>query len=222
MADRPILFSAPMVRALLAFTKAHSRRPLYALRKGNFKRQMRAVGIVNYPPPPLSLADAMDHFYDLRRMYAVGDRLWVREAFRFDEAVDRLSPSKCSPAIPIQYQSDGLLHAAGFIRFKPGRLRASMHMPRWASRLTLTVTDVRVQRLQDISEEDAIAEGVTLLPSGRYHCGFDEDGEITCKSPITAYANLWNSINGDGAWMNNPWVVAYSFTVERRNIDAEG
>lgn len=214
MADRPILFSAPMVRALLAGTKTQTRRLL--------KPQ---------PGPDGVYSDIRSAKRALR--IVKGDWLWVREAWRTSIAADTKKPSALEVpgggfGWPVWYGADGGAvtwrgsndGGEGFVT--PGKIRPSMFMPRWASRLTLTVTEVRGQRLRVISEEDAIAEGVTLLPSGRYHCGFDEDGEITCKSPVTAYANLWNSIKGDGAWMSNPWVVAYSFTVERRNIDAEG
>lgn len=150
---------------------------------------------------------------DIPILIKIGDRLWVREAFSYSWSVK--DDTEARHPMPVGYWADDNPDRGDWSKPKP-----SIHMPRWASRITLTVTDVRVQRLQEINEEDAIAEGVTRLGSGRYHCGFDEQGEITCKSPVTAYANLWNSINGDGAWMNNPWVVAYSFTVERRNIDA--
>lgn len=101
------------------------------------------------------------------------------------------------------------------------RIRPSIHMPRWASRLTLTVTDVRVERLQDISEADAIAEGcpVSTMPGTIGHplcpVGFNEMG-----TPIYWFRELWNSINGPDAWDANPWVVALTFDVARRNIDA--
>jgi hypothetical protein len=94
----------------------------------------------------------------------------------------------------------------------PGKHRQAMHMPHWASRLTLTVTDVRVERLQDISEEDAKAEGVS-----------DEftDYELYGQSqPYRfGYSSLWNLINGEGAWQANQFVAAYSFSVEKQNID---
>src|SRR5690606_30206629 len=114
-----------------------------------------------------------------------------------------------------------------------GRLRRGIHMPRWASRLTLHVPEVRVQRLQEISEADAIAEGVEQqvvecadgvernLWFGTPHVG----GE----SPVNAYADLWDSINNPhgycaedqpNGWEANPWVVALTFTVEHANIDA--
>nr|WP_018009330.1 hypothetical protein [Sinorhizobium medicae] len=89
-------------------------------------------------------------------------------------------------------------------------------MPPWASRLTLIVTDVSVERLQDISEADAIAEGIErskdfpdrfMTPAGDY------------AVPIVAYQRLWESINGPGSWEANPWVAAYTFTVIKQNID---
>ncbi|TVR07398.1 MAG: hypothetical protein EA385_12925 [Salinarimonadaceae bacterium] len=92
-------------------------------------------------------------------------------------------------------------------------------MPRWASRITLLVTDVRVQRLQEISEEDAIAEGVE--PFGRPGVAFVKLADAqTYSTPRGCFAALWNSINGTGAWEANPWVAAYSFDVIRQNVDA--
>jgi len=97
-------------------------------------------------------------------------------------------------------------------------------MPRWASRLTLTVTDVRIQRLHDISEADAEAEGIERLKSGR---GFYDPtaskaavrfGEWT-STARQGFSRLWISIHNTGAWDENPWVVALTFTVEKRNID---
>lgn len=107
-----------------------------------------------------------------------------------------------------------------------GKTRVSIHMPRRASRLTLTVTDVRVQRLQEISEVDAIAEGV--IWSDRWK-GFVVPGvehpnkDFPVLSRPTAremYGALWDAINGSGAWLGNPWIIGLTFTVEHRNIDA--
>jgi hypothetical protein len=78
-------------------------------------------------------------------------------------------------------------------------------MPRWASRITLEITDVRVERLQDISEEDAIAEGVKWFSSGAVECpGMPE-------TPVDAYRSLWEKISGSGSWEKNPWVWCISF-----------
>jgi hypothetical protein len=113
--------------------------------------------------------------------------------------------------VAVWYEADGKGPATDL--HMPGKHRQAMHMPRWASRLTLTVTDVRVERLQDISEEDAKAEGVS-----------DEftDYELYGQSqPYRfGYSSLWNLINGEGAWQANPFVAAYSFEARRQNIDA--
>jgi hypothetical protein len=110
--------------------------------------------------------------------------------------------------------------------------RVSIFMPRWASRLTLTVTDVRVERLQDCSHADAMAEGIncyTFYPSddhplcdGYTHIYPDDKESVLHPSAKEAYAALWDSINGNrkgASWEANPWVVAISFTAQQRNID---
>lgn len=97
-----------------------------------------------------------------------------------------------------------------------GPWRPGIHMPRWASRLTLTVTSVRVQRLQDISEEDAIAEGVDAVSMA-------DAPRQTAWSRRQDFAQLWDSINGKhpcAAWSDNPWIVALTFSVTKQNIDA--
>lgn len=225
MTDRPILFSAPMVRALLSGIKTQTRRtlPPHIVRYGEFDGPGLYHPTVirkgeEAPGPETYGIWARDGAWASKLPIRPCDRLWVREAWRAGKGYDAYPPREMSHW-PVHYEADGKPEADDDMGMN-GRMRASMHMPRWASRLTLTVTDLRVQRLQEISEADAISEGVSPLASGRYHCGFDEDGEITCKSPITAYAWLWNRINGDDAWGTNPWVVAYSFTVDRRNIDA--
>lgn len=84
-------------------------------------------------------------------------------------------------------------------------------MPRWASRLTLEVVSVHVERLQDIGEADAIAEGVSQHPAGRWSAGDAQSGD-TAKA---AYRLLWNSINGRGSWDENPWVWVITFRTLR-------
>lgn len=151
MADRPIIFSSPMVRALLAGTKTQTRR-LLKPQPGDMDR-------------PFAMEDGTWHVTDSRGCnmsplpvrYAVGDRLWVREAFIGARGYDDDPPSRFGNK-PIWYCADGAPDREKWWHLS-NRLRPSIHMPRWASRLTLTVTEVRVQRLQEISEEDAIAEG---------------------------------------------------------------
>ncbi len=218
MSDKPILFSAPMIRALPDGRKTQTRRILNPQPHAQFISAEISAERLTFCPA--LLFETPTHKM-LRRLARPGDRLWVREAWKTAAAYDDLRPSQMGGEEPIQYQADGAHQTWGYPAIsKIGRLRPGIFMPRWASRLTLIVTDVRVQRLQEINDEDARAEGMTPLPSGRFHCGHDEEGEITCKSPVTAFAWLWNSINGEDAWQRNDWVAVYTFTVHRCNIDA--
>jgi hypothetical protein len=204
MADRPILFSAPMVQALIAGRKTQTRRVL--------------------KPPYGTMEYCADRTW--RPIYTKafrGDRLWVREAVALVGTVD---PQW------VLYRADGYEAECarhGFDKPYPSepRWRPSIHMPRWASRLTLTVTEVRVQRLKDISEADAVAEGCIMDPEPDEYGGHmpaeiahENGGDIGWDNARDWFADLWESINGPDAWEANPWVVAISFTVQQGNIDA--
>jgi hypothetical protein len=229
MADRPILFSGPMVRALLEGRKTQTRRVMNPQppRGDHYGKDIMDWGLSGIYQDDENTAphrwwldvqtDVDDNSHreiDLR--FAPGDRLWVREAFSYETLdVDR------NGFMPPWYWADGNPSSGDFTKPKP-----SMHMPRWASRITLTVTEVRVQRLQEISESDAIAEG-SIIPGrhGPYYTAQDaEDGKGRVGfSADDLYRKLWDSLNaarGFG-WDANPWVVAVTFTVEHRNIDAE-
>lgn len=238
MTDRPIIFSAPMVRALLAGRKTQTRRilkpqpvqhaPDLAFTWGKF------TGL--WPDDWFGNGGEIDDALP----YAVGDRLYVREAwncFSFSQDGEVAWPAK---RIPTKREFDELaeLGVRGDYQivyaesdrarehFADQKWRPSIHLPRWASRLTLTVSDVRVQRLQAISEEDCIAEGPKLR--GWADFGYmsalngpmvETDQPHVSATPRTWYRELWDSLHGDGAWDENPWVVALTFTVEKRNID---
>jgi len=240
MTDRPILFSGPMVRALLDGRKTQTRRlckvrtpmgkwvaitspdeELIELEPREFNK-----GFFNY-----ASTGGLSGPWPLR--FAKGDRLWVRETWQSLSQYDRATG-----------RGADLRYAASF-RPGPGfKWRVSIHMPRWASRLTLTVTDVRVQRLQEITAEDAQAEGATCRPNvtgfqsrepgwcmdwsqiGRPHRfaangGALTAGDICLGSARDAFANYWMKLNGEESWNANPWIVALTFTVEKRNIDHE-
>lgn len=221
MADRPIIFSAPMVRALLAGTKTQTRRLL--------KPQItQPFGGIFRDGADWWTGDSLtgEVIERLRIPYAPDDRLWVREQwsgpFSWRDMKPRDRATCGSPlALDVWYWADG----------NPGlgdweRPRTSIHMPRWASRLTLTVTEVRVQRLQEISAADAVAEGffnaaVTPICDGP---GCEADPVRLCSSdgcdvPVRWYRDLWTSLHGPGCWEANPWVVAVSFDVRKGNID---
>jgi len=235
MTDRPIIFSGPMVRALFDGRKTQTRRVL--------KPQP------GYMDRPFQMDDGSWHVADsqgcnmspLNVAYAPGDRLWVKEAWRCLDGLDPLSGSQMAhqcveeagyrkPWAPTQYEADGQrvnwYEVDPGFGVVPGRYRHARFMPRWASRLTLTVTDVRVQRLQDISEADAIAEGSWL---GRCPCRAMQERETTpigaafrqtwCHKHGDSFPTLWNSLHGPDAWDRNDWVAAISFDVHRCNID---
>lgn len=194
MADRPIIFSAPMVLALLAGRKTQTRRLL---------KRPGALAVANaWGAKTMSLPENAD----LLR-YHVGDRLYVREQWSAEHRF-RGIPIKLIRAgggSDVWYWADGDPEFGDWTKPKP-----SIHMPRWASRLTLTVTDVRVQRLQEISDQDAQAEGMTF-----------PEGMKWGADPVDAFSSLWDSLHGAGAWEANPAVVVLTFTVDRRNIDQE-
>ena len=205
MADRPIIFSAPMIHALLDGRKTMTRRVLKPQPKFGFKPWQDEDGSWMQS----GYGEAGNDPLDVR--YAVGEHLWVRESIIK------------TPAGIAYAASDQCHYGAG------GKLRAtpSIHMPRWASRITLTVTAVRVERLQDISEADAIAEGIQCnktLPEDTHRCWLvlGNNGRtdlLTSWDAKDVFRQLWHHIHGPGAWEANPWCAAISFTFEPRNID---
>jgi hypothetical protein len=183
-AGRSILFSGPMVRALLAGTKTQTRRAL---------RQ------------PLGT--------EPNRFGAPGERLWVREAFfafgrwdtRFNARKGRdewfFTDMTLASGLAYRYQADEGPGADPHARREAGAApawhkRNALFMPRVAGRIVLEIVSVRVERLQDISEGDALAEGIVL-----------DEGQ----TPVQAYRAVWERINGEGSWEANPlvWVVSF-------------
>lgn len=182
MKERPILFSALMVRAILAGRKTITRR---------------------LATSPLAKCQP-------------GDRLWVREAWRTIDSLDRYSPAqiaaKCAeagylgPWAPMLYLADRT--QMNWEQGDEGRIRASMNMPRWASRITLEVTGVKVERLQDITNTDAVAEGALEATDIPYV------GAMTGDMARVAFSLLWDTLHGKtgpASWEANPEVVAISF-----------
>lgn len=213
MADLPIPFSAPMVRALLREIEA----------PGTGKTQTRRT----HPPEPSFVPDGCHHadlggrpcWWDFwahdraetqrfKLPYAVGDRLYVREHWRTSDAYDDLTPSQMGGEEPVIYLADDAMETWGWGNsFVPGRFRQAMHMPRWASRITLLVTEVRVERLQDCSEADAVTEGII------WQDPTDEDRE---------WAKRYAEENGTDADIKGVWIApgtrqGWGMTQEERN-----
>lgn len=230
MADKPILFSGPMVRALLAGTKTQTRRTFKGVeevRPGYFHAFGSGGGIF------CDGEAEVKHWAPSYLRIAPGDRLYVREHWRAECTYDDVAPRDLTPdGQQWRYEADGLWSDRDAMTAAAGRFRQGMHMPRWASRLTLTVTDVRVERLQDISEADAQAEGITRIGAEYIARGSKEwesgpnfyqvdigGGTMNDATAVAVYMRLWDWINGEGASAANPWVAAYTFTVEHGNID---
>lgn len=206
--ERPILFSAPMVRALLDGRKTQTRRVV----KGDPVFVLPFIGRDNQPTHEFGLCLTHDRVINkhVRCPYGVpGDTLWVRESFA------KVWRDECPPATPddvdIEYRADtdGKAFAGDWpIEERDNedrpRWRPSIHMPRWASRITLRVTEVRVERLNEISHDDCWAEGTV--------CDIHGARKHTCCSGLTrGYRAIWETINGSGSWDRNPWVWAVSF-----------
>jgi hypothetical protein len=206
MTERPIIFNSEMVKAILEGRKTQTRRPIRPQpphwRWDHNEFDERCINIAS--------DDDKDGYYVICPFGKVGDRLWVRETWK--KLPDGRIGYKASPDETCQYGNFILIS-----NWKP-----SIHMPRWASRITLKITSVKVQRVQEITAEDCEFEGISgttksspvnRLPYEEYNCG----NGLVYGDPITAYLNLWNSIyDKTYPWESNPWV--WAITLERTNL----
>jgi hypothetical protein len=238
---RPILFSAEMIRALLDGRKVQTRRalkkqPLDILPMEGDRASREWIILEQREPESKGKV--------IRCRYgAPGDLLWARETHAI---VGNVDPGW------VLYRASGYENECRRHKFDSPppeseiTWKPSIHMPRWASRLTLRITNIRVERLQDISEADAIAEGVESLdscaPENRESCDFDSalcrrcgglrlymDGSSgaarfdvdcgECDTHAKRYRWLWEAINGPESWAANPWVWALTFDVIKANVD---
>ncbi|EPY6886561.1 hypothetical protein ACXEGV_004329 [Klebsiella quasipneumoniae] len=225
MTERGMIFNADMVRAILDGRKTQTRRimkpqPEPCPRGGHWWPS-------NVFKTMLHVEDEMQNgkggwgglVGDACPFGDVGDRIWVRETFQGPLFDYDLMDNYCKDPTPFEkpefcvYKADGVpapefydaddeLHCCW---------RPSIHMPRWASRILLEITDVRVERLNAISEEDARAEGI--IDGGCLNCG--EPEQCGCANPepdaTDAFAYLWQSIYGQDNWNANPWVWVIEF-----------
>jgi hypothetical protein len=209
MKELGIPFMAPMVRAVLANTKTQTRRIVNPQPPADIKE----FCAYHHPKPGHWLygwdeADKSLMEWSVRSPYgAPGDGLWVREAWRVVAEADSTPPRDLSQAHRVWFESDEP-HQPGF-----GKYRPAMFMCRWMSRINLVVTGVRIERLQDISETDAIAEGIEERVFGSDPCRWRVYGvpDTFTSCPVTSYQSLWESINGAGNWDTNPWVWVIEF-----------
>ena len=212
MKERPILFSAPMVRAIIDGRKTQTRRivkPQESIHgpcdDGNL--YWIPAAMQGDPDPNCKTVLAVN-----KCPYGIpGDRLWVRETHGFGWHDGVGGYSALRPSGKQHDRPDRVFYKADYPDDdeKHGKRcwRPSIHMPRWASRITLEVVDVRVQRLQDITEHDAEREGAATCD----HFADAKRGHPT-QPHETSFAWLWNKINGRDSWIANPWVWVVEFT----------
>lgn len=237
MKERPILFSGAMVRALLAGSKTQTRRavklphanPLGHWEPATFGGKDGGCTAAGETIPEQGGIWHTRTGESLACPYGQpGDHLWVRETFGYVSPDEFERPhAECN----VEYRADLPLGCTD----RPGswpvdecagdparpRWRPSIHMPRAASRILLEIASVRVERLHDISEVDAIAEGGRFVDFGKNKFGQQQPGWRCDRLPSSpddaldsakwAYANLWESINGAGSWDDNPWVWVVEF-----------
>lgn len=205
--ERPILFSGPMVRAILAGRKTQTRRIVKCL--GGYRRGDQWAGPANPSSGMLVYRDggAWDDSRDFPPKDPIamcpfgqpGDRLWVRETTGIVRYVGLVTAS-----LP----SQKLVYRADEPKEQPLRWKPAIHMLRSECRLVLELTDVRVERLNKISEADAYAEGIEI-PS---HKAFVSNGAPELRNEARCqFTELWESINGEGSWDANPWVWVVEF-----------
>lgn len=206
MKERPILFNAEMVNAILEGRKNQTRRvinpqPTFSNKTGfNWEKRGKTwmYGLGS------DYAETVRNFTRNCPVGRVGDRLWVREAFtdlsgtgiEHRDSKGKLQRYAYAADCPKGSYGDEARKEFG-IKWKP-----SIHMPRAASRITLEITKIRVERLNDISQEDAIAEGVPCIELGVI-------GELC----VAQFADIWESVYGADSWDANPWVWVIEFEV---------
>lgn len=262
MTDRGILYSGAMVRAQLAGTKTQTRRvlklPKVPTDLGEWEvSTVGGAGVTDGKGNPTVERPCLWYTRTgvvILARHQVGDRLYVREEWRTMANFDGLSPVKLGEryrnsiypekeaAVPVLFAADDARQGRWAdderTAWSPGRRRAGMHMPRWASRLTNIVTDVRIQRLHDLTEAEAIAEGVergvhpitgeidgwrdySIIHAGPHKGKKHPHAIAPWKNATLSYQSLWETLHQDEGerWADNPWVVATTFDVVRGNID---
>ena len=209
MKERGMIFNSEMVRAILDGRKTQTRRIMkeQPVLNGNFYEVFGSAwskGMTSIPAVP-------GHSLSTRCPFgAVGDRIWVRETFcpvddtqyGGEKWVDYRATPRYEASHPAGW--DSAPNDAEALKWRP-----SIHMPRWASRILLEITDVRVEQLNAISQEDAQAEGMELTGWRPTYSAPDSGGEV--MTPYDNFAELWSSIYGADSWRANPWVWVIEF-----------
>lgn len=200
MSEKPIAFSPPMVRAFRAGIKTQTRRILKKAQGPSLSVDYddeAGEAVLSWLTGPGPGYDVEEEILRVRPAYLPGDRLWVREGYSGPHSMASKPPRDWPQGSPIWYWADGNPEHGDWTKPKPG-----MFMTRWMAREFGECTEVRVERLQAISETDCIAEGCAgghgAIPGYAYSA-----------TPHEHYAHIWESLNGAGSWALNPWVWVY-------------
>ncbi len=233
MRARPILFSAPMIRALLAGRKTQTRRlvepqPLAVLAQpGDGKAPSHAI--INRAQKTGVIINEYGNEDWLRSPYGYpGDRLWVRETVRAEVVNDlayvRYIADNSLVLVENSQEAADEWHDMYCYRGKHGATVPSIHMPQWCSRMTLEITGIRIERLQNVTEQDALAEGAIPIECDHIRRSCEEIG-CYGDTARAAFRGIWESVDGnwesvdgnwesvDGNWDANPWVWVIEFKV---------
>lgn len=226
---RPILFSGAMVKAILDGRKTQTRRVVKPQPAEVAASAGKMPGLIRFKASDLTLQT----WNDACPYGAPGDRLWCRETWQYydwsehgqpriryaannDALWRKVAEGDSDKVVNIWAELSGEDNFKIDSRARDRRWRPSIHMPRWASRITLEITEVRVQRVQETSAKDILAEGAVLRPHMDEHLGkcpisaFDEK----CYSDLQSlWSNAWHKIyaNQGHGWDKNPWVWAITF-----------
>lgn len=228
MKERPILFSALMVNAILEGRKIQTRRMLKVQPPLTDKNIMPLYTMEPEPKvTEVTMHEVMDNGMPFPSSLSrhncpygkIGDRLWVRETFRL------FDPDECPHSdFPCGCPNWGTpLYRASHDCFDGEKWKPSIHMPRSASRILLEITSIRVERLNDISRADAVKEGIETLMVDCSRDGLkttykdytSHNNAITRNNPIDSFRTLWESVNGADSWDKNPWVWVIDFKVAK-------
>lgn len=216
--ERSIIFDGEMIRAILDSRKTQTRR---VVKTGMLAHSgLRYQGLFEDLSRVAFLGEGSGTKYDFKNPYGKpGDRLWARETIRLRESVDGRGADGATygaDLTPVMGEGPlGSYHErASLIWHWKGNVLSSRFMPRWASRILLEITDIRVERLRAISEEDAVAEGVGNKGQAMIK---SEEFIQTMLGAVYQFAKLWDSLNAKRgySWNTNPWV----WVIEFRRID---
>lgn len=238
---RPILFSTPMVQAILEGRKTQTRRTKGLEKFNENPKKWRYDGLCEdgYFMELTSIyGTPLEHYFEVIPPCTIGDVLWVRETFEYFESNYNMHDtihSKTS-SVKIQFKADGMISnefsvnkltaLKALVKIEKGKLDKpiflpSIFMPKEACRIFLKIKSIRVERLQEISEEDSDHEGVKNddFFSGLYNYLNYGSNVFDLKTAKDSFISLWQKINGKASWDSNPFVFAYEFEQIEKPLD---